>query len=148
MNHDFQLAQINVARLMAPLDSPQLVGFATRIAEINALAESSAGFVWRLKESADPAPDPTLLVNVSVWRDADALFQYVYQSLHKELFAQRKGWFSPYGKAHMALWWVPAGHQPSEAEAFAKLAHLDEHGDSAEAFSFKTRYSPRGELLV
>jgi len=145
MAQDFQLAQINVARLMASLDSPQLAGFATRIAEINTLAEGSDGFVWRLKESSDPAPDPTLLVNISVWRDVDALFQYVYQSLHKDLFAQRKGWFSSYGKAHMALWWIAAGHQPSEAEAFAKLAHLQTHGETAQAFSFKQRYSPHGE---
>ena len=147
MSHpNFHLAQVNIARLLAPLESPQLAGFVARLEEINTLAEQSPGFVWRMTDESGsdntylrPFDDMTL-VNLSVWEDVDSLFGYVYQSTHKELFAQRKGWFERLDQPHMALWWVPAGHQPSVDEARARLSHRQQHGDTPHAFSFKQRF--------
>ena len=47
-----ELAQLNIARAVAPLDDPLMDGFVTRLAEINGLAERSPGFVWRLTDVA------------------------------------------------------------------------------------------------
>ena len=85
---------------------------------VNALAERSPGFVWRLKSAAGNATDiqatcdPLFLVNMSVWLDADALFDFVYRSAHTPEMARRKEYFERFEGAYQALWWVPAGHVP------------------------------------
>lgn len=137
------LAQVNVARLLAPLDSPQLAGFVSRLDEVNALAEQSPGFVWRLKDDASnnatavPMYDDTsIIVNMSVWESIEALRAFTYSGAHLEVFKQRRGWFEHMREAATAMWWVPAGHRPTVAEARERLAHLRAHGPSAHAFPF------------
>jgi hypothetical protein len=142
----FQLAQINIAQLKAPLDSPQLKDFVDNLDRINALAEGSEGFVWRLKGEGNDATSlrpfgDDVIVNMSVWRDADALRAYVYKSPHTQIMKRRREWFSRMAQAYMVLWWVPAGHQPTTAEAALKLEHLRKHGPSPEAFTFGEAYS-------
>jgi Domain of unknown function (DUF3291) len=76
-----RLAQINIAHLRAPIDSPLLAEFAAQLDSVNAQAESSQGFQWRLKDETGNATTLSLnspfgadmLVNVSVWDDPDAL---------------------------------------------------------------------------
>ncbi|MFN8528936.1 MAG: DUF3291 domain-containing protein [Anaerolineae bacterium] len=143
-----QIAQINVARRLAPLNDPVMAEFVAQLDKINALADISPGFVWRLKENLnDPTSihvfeDEYILINMSVWESIDTLYQYAYYSAHADVFRKRSDWFSRLGKPNMALWWVPANHQPSELEGKTRLEHLQTHGASAYAFTFKERFDP------
>ena len=144
----FQIAQVNIARMKEPLDSPIMASFVGRLAEINALADGSPGFVWRLQtEEGDatylrPYEDDRILFNLSVWESIDALKHYVYRTAHAELLRDRRSWFEHFAGSYVALWWVSAGHIPSIDEAKTRLAHLEEHGPSQFAFTFKTLHAP------
>lgn len=145
----FHIAQVNVARAKADMDSEVMKGFVERLDEINALAERSDGFVWRLKGDEGNAialnvfEDSRLIVNMSVWRSLESLKQYVYKSLHVELIRDREAWFDKLGEAHQALWWIPAGHIPSVEEAKEKLLLIRTHGPTEAAFNFaKNRPAP------
>ncbi len=137
MASSFHIAQVNVARMLAPLADPVMAGFTARLAEINRLAEESPGFVWRLTEDGNPF-DRDILFNLSVWESPDALKQFVYRTSHKELLAAREQWFQRFEGPYVALWWIPAGALPSAAEARARLEHLRVHGDSPYAFRFQS----------
>lgn len=151
----FHLAQVNIARLKAPLDSPLLAGFVARIAEINALADGSRGFVWRLQEATGnatylrPYDDDRILFNLSVWETPDALRHYVYRTAHAEVLRQRAAWCEQMAESWLALWWVPVGHTPTVAEAKDRLAHLRAHGETPQAFSFRRSFpSPGAEAAT
>jgi len=138
---NYRLAQLNIAALKAPLDSPELKDFVDNLDRINALAEGSAGFVWRLKGDGNDATSlrplgEDVIVNMSVWRDVEALQDYVYRSGHVEIMRRRREWFTRMAQAYMVLWWVPAGHEPTMAEAAARLELLRQKGPTAEAFTF------------
>jgi len=140
MSH-WQLAQLNVALLKAPLDSPELKDFVDNLDRINELAESSPGFAWRLKGDGNDATSlrplgDNVLVNMSVWCDAEALKNYVYQTAHAQIMRRRREWFARMAEAYLVLWWVPTGHQPTVAEAVARLKLLREKGPTPEAFTF------------
>jgi hypothetical protein len=140
------LAQVNIARMKMPLDDAAMAGFVARIEEINALADGSQGFVWRLAAGEGsslylrPYDDDRILFNMSVWRSLEALHDFVYRSGHVQLFRQRSDWFHRTGGAYVALWWVPEGHVPSVDEAKARLAHLEAHGPTPHAFTFKAPF--------
>jgi hypothetical protein len=146
----WQLAQINVGRLVAPSGDSRVQPFFAALDRINALAEHSAGFVWRLQTSAGnatdikPTSDPLFIVNLSVWADAETLFEFVYRSGHTPEMARRREYFERFAGAYQALWWVPAGHRPSVDEGLARLWRLDRYGASAEAFTFKMRFPAPG----
>jgi hypothetical protein len=139
----YHIAQVNIARMKAPLDSPVMEGFVARLEEINALADNAPGFVWRLQTDAGnatylrPYEDDRILFNMSVWDSIEALKDYVYRTAHAELLKGRHNWFEQFAGAYTALWWVPAGHVPGIDEAKTRLAHLEEHGSSQFAFTFK-----------
>lgn len=142
----YQLAQLNIAALKAPLDSPELKGFVDNLDRINALAEASAGFVWRLKGDGNDATSlrpwgDNVIINMTVWRDVDALRNYVYKSDHVHIMRRKREWFTRMADAYLALWWVPEGHEPTVAEAVARLEHLRKHGATAEAFTFGEFFS-------
>jgi GNAT superfamily N-acetyltransferase len=144
------LAQVNIARMRAPLDSAEMAGFVARIAEVNALADGSPGFVWRLATGEGnstylrPYDDDRILFNMSVWASIEALRAFVYKSSHTEVMRRRSEWFEKLDGAYVALWWVPAGHVPFVEEAKARLEHLDRHGATPTAFTFKTIFPPPG----
>jgi hypothetical protein len=144
---NYQLAQLNIGELRAPLDSPQLKDFVDNLDGVNALAESSPGFVWRLKgdgndaTSLRPYESDKIIVNMSVWRDVASLRAFVYDSAHVAIMKRRREFFTRMVKAYMVLWWVPAGHEPTVAEAVAKLEHLRVHGTTPEAFTFAEAFS-------
>lgn len=123
-------------------------GFYSQLDEINALAERSPGFVWRLKSDAGNATDiqvtdnPLLIVNLSVWDSIDALFEFAYRSDHRRVFADRRQWFEKPDGRYQVLWWVEEGHEPSTDEAMSKLELLRETGPSAAAFTFQSRFDP------
>jgi len=122
----YELAQLNIARMKVPLEAPSMADFVANLDRINALAESSPGFVWRLKTddgnatALRPLGEETL-INVSVWKDVEALNKYVYQSAHVGIMRRRKEWFERMREAYIVLWWIPRGHRPSVTEAIAKL---------------------------
>jgi Domain of unknown function (DUF3291) len=142
----WHIAQLNVGTTVAPLNSPELAEFVAALDDINTLAEASLGFVWRLKSDGGNATgirasdDPNFIVNMSVWESIDALFAFVYRSVHTKVMARRRDWFSKPDEAYQVLWWVPAGHRPTVEEALARLEHLRRHGPAAHAFGFKDRY--------
>jgi hypothetical protein len=144
----FHIAQLNIARALAPLDTPQMADFMNGLARINALAEESPGFVWRLQDdvgdatSIRPFDDDRIIVNMSVWESVDALFQYAYYSTHVEFFRRRAEWFDKAAEAMVVLWWIPAGHLPDVEEAKQKLFHLRAHGPTPHAFTFRQRFDP------
>jgi hypothetical protein len=144
---NYQLAQLNIGELRAPLDSPQLKDFVDNLDGVNALAESSPGYVWRLKgdgndaTSLRPYDSDKIIVNMSVWRDVASLRAFVYDSAHVAIMKRRREFFSRMIKAYMVLWWVPAGHEPTVAEAVAKLELLRAHGPTSAAFTFAEAFS-------
>jgi hypothetical protein len=150
MSHN--LAQINIAKMLAPLESPLMADFVANLEAINALAESSQGFIWRLKDDNNNATsikiydDEFLLVNMSVWSNVDSLFQFTFQSQHVEIFKRRKEWFSQMAQMHMALWFVAEDCRPSVEEATQRLDYLRAHGETPYAFSFKKRFSANDAL--
>ncbi len=142
-----QLAQLNIAEAIAPIDDPIMTDFVNNTERINALAEEHPGFVWRLKgEDSDDSysiqafDSEYMLVNMSVWKDRESLFDYVYNSGHVEIFKRRKEWFQKMPKMHMVMWYIEDGHIPTLQEGKERLSHLQEHGESEFAFSFKSKY--------
>ncbi|MEU6274696.1 DUF3291 domain-containing protein [Streptomyces populi] len=144
----FELAQVNIARLKAPLDSPELKGFVEGLEPVNAVADAADGFVWRLQGDSGDATDIRVLgdawmmVNMSTWRDTNALTAFMYQGMHRELMARRREFFERLEEAVTALWWVPAGHRPTVPEAESRLLHLREHGPTPYAFTLRTSFPP------
>lgn len=144
----FELAQINVARFIRDKDDPANAPFMAALDHVNAQAEASPGFVWRLKGDGNNATDveaipgdTRFIVNMSVWRDMTALAAFVYrQSDHVAVFRRRQEWFEPM-ETSVALWWVPAGHRPTVEEGMAKLATLASNGPTPEAFTFRTPFA-------
>jgi len=146
----FHLAQINIGKAKSTMDSEVMKGFVARLDEINQLADTSPGFVWRLKDgdsavSINAYEDPTILVNMSVWEDLESLKNYVYRSVHIELLKERNSWFTKMTDAHQALWWIPASRTPTVDEAKEKLKHFQENGPSEYAFNFAKNFpAPAG----
>lgn len=144
--HAYHLAQVNIAIPRAPVDSALLADFMAALAPINALADRSPGFVWRLQtEDGDatairPFADDRILVNMSVWQSREALADYVYRGEHTAVMRRRKEWFEQMREAYMVLWWLPAGELPSVAEAVCRLDHLREHGPTPSAFTFRDAF--------
>ena len=139
-----QLAQLNIAQLIAPIDSPELADFVANLDRINALAEASPGFVWRLKDdlcldvNTDQPFGDDMIVNLSVWETVQSLHDYVYRTAHAQIMSRRHEWFHRMKSSYTVLWWVPAGHEPDVYEAHEKLQLLDEKGPGPDAFTFKT----------
>ena len=146
----WDLAQLNIGIIKGPMNSPVMVDFAANLERINAIAEQSPGFVWRLQTEEGDATsirhfeDPNLLVNMSTWRDVESLNRYVYSSAHLEIMRRRREWFERMDQAFLVLWWVPQGHRPSVAEAVARLELLRTRGPTAEAFSFRNAFPAPG----
>ena len=146
----FELAEINIARLRAPIDAPEISAFVEALDPINALAEQQPGFVWRFQTedgnatAERPFDDDFIIVNMSVWTSIDALADYVYRSDHITFLRRRREWFSAMLEVHVVLWWVAAGHRPSVAEGVARLAHLEANGPTPHAFTFRQPFPPDG----
>jgi hypothetical protein len=146
MSAAWRLAQVNIGRLRAPIGSPEVQDFVDNLARINALAEAQPGFVWRLVGEGDDATDirafddPLLAINLSVWESVEALAAFVYRTAHRDVLRRRREWFHEM-EHYMALWWIPADHRPSPAEAAERLERLRRLGPSREAFTFQALFA-------
>lgn len=153
MKRPCHIAQVNIARALAPLDDPQMAGFVARLDDINSLADASPGFVWRLKTEEGnatalrPYDDDRIVVNLSVWKTPEDLQHFVYRSAHAEVMRQRKAWFERFGDVHMALWWIEPGHIPTISEAKERLLYLQLYGETKFAFSFASLLGKRGKAV-
>ena len=145
-----QIAQLNVGRLQAPLDHPSIDGFRLNLDRINALADSSPGFVWRLQDDSGNATNIKLfvdeleIINLSVWESIDALADFAYRSAHVELLRRRREFFEAPSQPILCLWWVPDGTFPTPQHAMERLEHLRQHGPTPTAFTFRQRFEPDG----
>jgi len=151
----YHLAEINIALPVEPLDSPRLAEFVAALDSINALADESPGFLWRLQtEDGDATAirvldDERLIVNMSVWETIQALGDYVFRSVHTDFLRRRREWFVPMRESMTVLWWVPAGTVPTVAEPEERLRHLQANGPTAHAFTFRTPFpSPDGVVAT
>ncbi len=142
----YHLAELNVARMKAPLDDPLMQDFVALLESVNAEADRSPGFVWRLQTEAGDATaarifdDPLILANLSVWESLETFQHFTYRSIHVQPFRERRKWFTPIAGPTLALWWIPAGHIPTLEEAKARLEKLSTHGPTREAFTFKQAF--------
>lgn len=147
----WHIAQLNVATALYPHDDQRMNRFFAQLDDVNALADSSPGFEWRLQSDSGNATDiqvgddPLLIVNMSVWQSVGALFDFAYKSAHRHIVADRRKWFQRPNGAYQVLWWVPAGHQPSVDEGMEKLRLLQKSGPGPDAFTFKSRFPPPDE---
>ena len=150
----WELAELNIATLVAPLDSPVLADFVAELDQINALADQSPGFVWRLQSEEGNATDvehgfgDSVIANMSVWDSVEALHNYSYKTAHAQIMSRRKEWFERMTNAYTVLWWVPEGHRPTLGEAQLKLELLEAEGPNPEAFTFKTCFPKPSERAI
>ena len=145
------IAHVNISLPRAPLGSPLLADFVAALEPVNALADRSPGFVWRLQLSdadtmqARAVDDERLIVTLSVWESLEALRAFSYDSApHREALQRRREWFCTLDRSGYALWWIAAGHRPTPAEARERLEHLDEHGPTPFAFTFARSFPTTG----
>jgi hypothetical protein len=151
---DYVLAQVNIGRLLAPLDSAQLAGFVAALDPVNAVADSAPGFVWRLQaddgnatslrafEADADGADGDILINMSAWESVEALGAYVYGQAHFAVLRRRREWFEQLRDAYTAAWWIERGHIPTIPEAEVRVRHLRRHGPTPYAFTLKTHFPP------
>ena len=150
MTDKWHIAQINIATALHPADDPRMHGFYSQLDEINALADSSPGFVWRLQSDSGNATDipigedPLLIANMSVWESVEALFEFAYKTAHQKVLVDRRKWFTRPDGAYQAMWWVPAGHVPTVEEGLARLERLRDRGPTQDAFTFRSKFPPPG----
>jgi hypothetical protein len=144
---EYQLAQINIAKMLAPANDPIMADFMANLERIYDVAFTWDGFIWMYKpeennnQSLRIFDDDFLITNLSVWASAEVLFNYVYKSDHVEIFKRRKEWFEKIPEIYMALWYIPAGQKPTPDEARDRLLYLRQHGETPYAFSFKKRFT-------
>jgi hypothetical protein len=147
----FHLAQLNVARMRAPLTDPVMASFVAQLDRINAVADQSPGFVWRLQDDEGDATairafaDERVLVNMSVWASLEALHAYVYEGEHLRPLSGRREWFEPMDGPHLVLWWIPAGSIPTVEEGRARLEDLARNGPTENAFTFRQPFPAPGQ---
>jgi hypothetical protein len=143
-----RLAQVNIARMRAPLEHPLMADFVAQLDSINALADHSPGFVWRLQTDEGnatylrPYGDDQILFNLSVWQTIEDLQRFVYQSGHVDVLRRRHEWFEKFDGPYLALWWIPDTHLPSVDEAKQRLEHITAHGPTPFAFTLKDAFPP------
>jgi len=153
--NQYHLAEINIAKMKGvDINDPIMKEFVDNLDLVNTLAEKSEGFVWRLKDESsnatnlNPYNDEQIIVNVSVWENIETLEGYMYKTFHSEFLKRRKEWFLKFGKAHTAMWWIPAGQIPTLEEAVEKLDHLQQNGPSQLVFDLRNKFPAPTEETV
>lgn len=139
------LAELNVGRLLAPTNDPRVAEFMNALDRVNGLGKRMPGFVWMMEGSGAPgtgnteakiAGDPQYVSNLTVWENVETLEAFVWNTVHRQFYERRRAWFEVLGQMHFVMWWVPAGHKPSLAEALERLELLTTKGDTDDAFGW------------
>jgi uncharacterized protein DUF3291 len=152
---DYVLAQVNIGRLAAPLDSPQLADFMAALDPVNAVADAAPGFLWRLQTEDgnatsvrafewDVAGSAGVIMNMSVWESVDALADFVYSRPHREIMRRRREFFQKMTEAYTAMWWIHRGTTPATGDAEDRVRHLRAYGPTPRAFTLRTHFPPPG----
>jgi hypothetical protein len=153
---DYVLAQVNIGRLLAPIDSPLIADFVAALDPVNAVADAAPGFVWRMEtedgnalavrgfEQDGVGSGGGILINMSVWESVEALAAYVYGDAHLAVLRRRREWYERMRDAYAALWWIPRGHIPTVTEAEDRVRHVRAHGPTPYAFSLRQHFPPPG----
>jgi hypothetical protein len=152
----YLLAQVNIGRLRAAVDSPQLADFVAGLDPVNAAADAAPGFVWRLQTKDgnatsivafewDTAGSAGVIMNMSVWESVESLADFVYSAGHRPVMRRRREWFEHMTEAYTAMWWIPAGTIPTTSDAEERIRHLRRHGPTPYAFNFRVHFPPPGE---
>ena len=140
-----QLAQLNIGRLVADTDAPQVAEFMNALDLVNGIGKRSPGFVWMMEGSGEPGTgntetkidgDPRFVANLTVWEDVRSLENFVWNTVHRQFYERRAEWFEIMSEQHFVMWWVPAGHRPSLEEALERMEHLKTNGDTDHAFGW------------
>jgi hypothetical protein len=137
------LAEFNIARVRYPLDDPRMAEFVDNVERVNKLAEQIDGFVWRLKDDSGHAmnmrvyDDPSILPNLTLWENAQALERFIWQTVHGRFYRRRETWFARM-ETPLVMWWVEAGERPDMAEGVRRRDHLMAHGPSDDAFGWES----------
>jgi hypothetical protein len=153
MTAAFQLAQVNIGRLVAPLTDPLLAEFVAALDPVNAVADAAPGFVWRMQTETGNATDieaftwdaeesAGVITNLSVWTDLESLRAFVNADAHRTVLRRRRQWFQPMRDVSLACWWVPTGHRPTTPEAEARVRFLRVHGPTDYAFTLRHHFRP------
>jgi hypothetical protein len=153
---EYVVAQVNIGRLVGPLDSAQMADFVANLDPVNAVADDAPGFVWRLQteegnatavrlfEQEAEGADGGVLVNMSVWESVETLAAYVYGDAHRAVLRRRREWFELMREAYTTLWWIPRGHVPTPGEAEDRIRHLRQYGPTPRAFTLRVHFPPPG----
>jgi hypothetical protein len=140
--------------------------FIERVPPTFEAAEGSDGFICRAKgnyilsESGqltgieyDKIPsfyeDPTIVVQtLSVWRDIDSAWAYVYAGTHLDALKKRAEWMQKPTFPQYVLWWRNTDAVPLFAEGVHWLEHLYKHGVTKDAFTFRQSFTDDGQVRV
>ena len=145
MTSPMHLAELNIGRLIAPVDDPRVAAFMAALDRVNGLGKRSPGFVWMMEGSGEPGTgntehklddDAQFVANLTVWESVETLEHFVWNTVHRQFYERRAEWFEVLGAQHFVMWWVPEGHRPTLDEALARLDHLKAHGASDRAFGW------------
>ena len=140
------LAELNVGRLLAPVDDPRVAEFMSALDRVNGLGKRMPGFVWMMEGSGAPGTgnteakidgDAQYVSNLTVWENVETLEAFVWNTVHRQFYERRQEWFEVLGAMHFVMWWVPVGHKPTLAEALERLEHFKTNGDTDQAFGWK-----------
>ena len=135
------LAELNIGKFKHPTTDPRMADFMNNLDRVNALAERSEGFVWRLvadgsNNATDLRVGDDYAVNMSVWETSAALENYVFKTVHVQFYKRKQEFFDLMEKPHMVFWWIPEGHTPSLSEAMDRLEDLEKNGASERVFGW------------
>lgn len=136
------LAQLNIAKWKVDPFSEAAHGFMSMIDRVNAAAERMPGFQWRYNaDASDPGKSgpfaaDEMIVNMSVWETAEHLENFVWNTVHKRVYARKDEWFAHMKDPGFVMWMVEEGHRPTLVEAKERLDHLNANGNTDHAFGW------------
>ena len=137
------LAQLNVGRTRHDVEAPEMAGFMDNLDRVNAIAERSPGFVWRMQDESGnatgikPTEDPRFITNLSVWKDFGSFEHFVWNTVHKQFYRRKAEWFEPFGRPHFVMWHIAEGEIPTLDEALDRLDDLTRNGPTDRAFGWE-----------
>lgn len=118
--------------------------FVAALDPINAIAETTPGFIWRLVDDDGASSsyveipgndDPLVIINYSIWSDVESLKHFMFKSGHFAYLRRRQEWFTPSDLPTSVAWWVEKGEIPGVDIAYAKVVELQENGPTESAFT-------------